>query len=204
MDVYATFAELSAAEREAVDFRVLVVRREHAGTVILAPHGGGIEPGTSEVARRIAGVDLPLALFEGIKPTQNLRLHITSTSFDEPRCLELVKAADHVVAIHGERSAEPVVFLGGRDTGLGECMRTELGRSGYDVRVHGSPELQGTAAANICNRGRRGAGVQLELSSGLRRTFFESLAAAGREKPTRELASFADAVREALGSAGAL
>ena len=32
-------------EREGVDFRVDVLKRESASTVILAPHGGGIEPG---------------------------------------------------------------------------------------------------------------------------------------------------------------
>jgi len=204
MDVYAEFAELDAAEREAVDFCVRVVRRENARTVVLAPHGGGIEPGTSEVASKIADDDLSLTIFEGIKSTGNARLYIASTNFDEPRCLELVQAADHVVAIHGGRGEEPVTFLGGRDTRLGQHICVELERYGYNVRAHGTPELQGMAATNICNRGRRGAGVQLELSSGLRETFFESLTAAGRRKPTYELTKFAGLVRAGLRAAGAL
>ena len=204
MDVYTNFAELQAAEREGVDFRVRVVRRANARTVVLAPHGGGIEPGTSEVASKIADDDLSLAIFEGIKPTRNARLHITSTHFDEPRCLDLVQAADHVVSIHGEMSEESFAFLGGSDIGLGKPLRTTLEKYGYHVRVHNAPELQGIAIANICNRGRRGAGVQLELSSGLRRTFFDSLTAAGRRKPTDALARFAGAVREGLRTAGAL
>jgi phage replication-related protein YjqB (UPF0714/DUF867 family) len=65
---------------------------------------GGIEPGTSEVAKRVAEDDVSYALFEGRKSTGNSRLHVTNINFDEPRCLELVKTADHVLAIHGEGS----------------------------------------------------------------------------------------------------
>jgi phage replication-related protein YjqB (UPF0714/DUF867 family) len=204
MDVYTTFAELKEAEREGVDFCVCVFSREGASTVVLAPHGGGIEPGTSEVARKIAEDDLALGTFEGRKSTGNARLHITSTKFDEPRCLELVHAAGSVLAIHGESSEEPVVFLGGRDTELGAHVRAALERHGYKVAVHRNPVLQGMAAANICNRGRRRVGVQLELSSGLRKSFFESLNAEGRKKPSDELTTFAAAVREGLRAGGAL
>jgi phage replication-related protein YjqB (UPF0714/DUF867 family) len=48
MDVYQNFAELGEAEREDLDFRIYVVRREGSSTVIVAPHGGAIESGTSE------------------------------------------------------------------------------------------------------------------------------------------------------------
>jgi phage replication-related protein YjqB (UPF0714/DUF867 family) len=104
MDTYANFAQLSAAEGEGDDFVVSTAARCGASTVVLAPHGGGIELGTSEVALRIAEDDLSYAVFEGRKPTGNLRLHITSSHFDEPRCLELVEAADNVLTIHGEES----------------------------------------------------------------------------------------------------
>jgi phage replication-related protein YjqB (UPF0714/DUF867 family) len=204
MDVYANFAELSTAEREGVDYCVRVLRRKNARAVVVALHGGGIEPGTSEIASRIAGDDLSLALFEGTKSRGNARLHITSTHFDEPRCLESVRAAERVVTIHGEGSDVSVCFLGGRDATLGETIRAALERHGYRVRSQENAELQGMAAANICNRGRTGAGVQLELSAGLRRTFFESLTAAGRRRPTSELSRFALAVREGLRAAGAL
>ena len=204
MNVYAKFAELKEAEREGVDFCVCVVPRQGASTVVLAPHGGGIEPGTSEVARKIARDDLSLATFEGRKATGNARLHITSTNFDEPRCLELVQSAESVLAIHGEGSEEPVVFLGGRDMELGAHLRAALERHGYEVAAHQNNDLQGISIANICNRGRRKAGVQLELSSGLRKSLFKSLNAKGRKNPTDELATFAASVREGLRGGGAL
>jgi phage replication-related protein YjqB (UPF0714/DUF867 family) len=204
MDVYRNFAELSEAEREEIDFRIFTVKRRESSTVIVAPHGGAVEPGTSEVAKEVANNDLSLAIFEGIKPKDNKRLHITSTNFDEPRCVKLVQESDTVVTIHGEGSDELSVFLGGRDDELGARLKSVLERHGYAVKTHGNPDLHGLAAANICNRGRHGAGVQIELSSGLRQTFFQSLTDKGRKKPTDELVRFATAVREGLHTAGRL
>ena len=204
MDVYRNFAELSGVEREDIDFRISAVKRDGSKAVIVAPHGGAIEPGTSEVAKEVANNDLSLAIFEGIKPKGNKRLHITSTNFDEPRCVELVQESDTVVAIHGEGSDELSVFLGGKNNELCAQLKEALERYGYAVKTHGNPDLHGLNEANICNRGRHGAGVQLELSSGLRQTFFQSLTAKGRKKPTDELVRFAAAVREGLHTAGRL
>jgi len=204
MDVYRNFAELSETESEGIDFCISTVKRDGSSTVIVAPHGGSIEPGTSEVAKEVANNDLSLAIFEGIKPKGNKRLHITSTNFDEPRCVELVQESDTVVAIHGEGSDELSVFLGGRDNELCVELKAALERCGFTVKAHGNPDLHGLNEANICNRGRHGAGVQLELSSGLRQTFFQSLTDKGRKKPTDELFRFAAAVREGLHTAGRL
>ena len=204
MDVYRNFVELNGTEREDIDFRISAVKRKGSSTVIVAPHGGAIEPGTSEVAKEVANNDLSLAIFEGIKPKNNKRLHITSTNFDEPRCLELVQKSDTVVAIHGEGSDELSVFLGGRDVELAAKLKSVLDWHGYAVKTHENSDLHGLNEANICNRGRHGVGIQLELSSGLRQTFFQSLTDKGRKKPTDELVRFTAAVREGLHAAGRL
>ena len=65
-------------------------------TVILAPHGGGIERGTSELCLAVAGyhpANLPITppagvtydywMFEGIRPDDNKDLHVTSTGCDD-------------------------------------------------------------------------------------------------------------------------
>ena len=84
-----------------------------------------------------------------------------------------------VIAIHGENSNEKVVFLGGRDAARLRRLGEVLKQHGFCVRAHKSPRLQGTSLANICNRGRGQAGVQIELSNGLRRSFFHSLSPKG-------------------------
>ena len=173
-------------------------RPSRATIVVLAPHGGSIEPGTSEIARAIAGVDFSFYAFEGKKKQHNNRLHITSTRFDEPICLALVAGSECAIAIHGENSDEKVVFLGGRDEVKIRRLDDVLKQHGFCVRAHKSPRLQGTDLANICNRGRAQAGVQIELSNGLRRSFFRSLSPKGRRTPTRRLREFVTAVREAL------
>jgi phage replication-related protein YjqB (UPF0714/DUF867 family) len=43
---------------------------------ILAPHGGGIEPGTSELAEAVAGEGLSFYAFEGLKRSGNAVLHV--------------------------------------------------------------------------------------------------------------------------------
>ena len=80
-----------------------------------APHGGGIEPGTSELAEAIASKELSFYVFEGVKRVENGQLHITSTRFDEPVWARLLARAERVIAIHREDSDETVVFLGGLD-----------------------------------------------------------------------------------------
>jgi phage replication-related protein YjqB (UPF0714/DUF867 family) len=75
MDMYRNFAKLSEYEREDIDFRIYAVKREGSRTVMVTPHGGAIEPGTSEVAKEVAKNDLSLGIFEGIKPKDNRRLH---------------------------------------------------------------------------------------------------------------------------------
>ena len=76
MDKYNSFPELAKSTEQDRDFRVRLQNRP-GSTVVIAPHGGGIEPGTSEIAEAVAGDDLSFYAFEGIKSTGNHELHIT-------------------------------------------------------------------------------------------------------------------------------
>ncbi|MCU7917188.1 MAG: poly-gamma-glutamate hydrolase family protein [Candidatus Thiodiazotropha sp. (ex Epidulcina cf. delphinae)] len=204
MDTYRNYGELAAQEQEGSDFSVKVVDRANAKTLLLAPHGGAIEPGTSEIARAIAGDDLSYYLFEGIKSSNNRILHITSTNFDEPRALEIVEEFQNIVAVHGEGSEDEIVYLGGRDNGLLNHLKAALVEAGYTTETHTNPSLQGKSLNNICNRGCSSAGVQLEVARGLRRRFFSALNSAGRKDPTAKLNLFASAIRNGLQKANAL
>ena len=193
-DTYKDFAALSATE--PADAFSVSMYEGASRVVVAAPHGGGIEPGTSEIAVAIAGADLSYYLFEGHKRQGNTVLHITSSNFDEPRGLALMRRAACVVTVHGEASEAETVYLGGLNTSLKSELRATLERAGYGVRQNAS--LQGLDKRNVCNIGLTGAGVQLELSAGLRRSFFQSLSRAGRAKPTARLAEFSGIVREAV------
>ena len=196
LDKYPNFAALASAE--PADAYSILVRNAGIPVVVAAPHAGGIEPGTSEIALAIAGNDLSYYLFEGKKAQGNGELHITSSNFDEPQCLALLSAACIVLTVHGEDSEAEVVYLGGRHTAAIASVRAALEPHGFAVREHSNPQLQGLNSRNICNIGRIGAGVQLELSGGLRRSFFQSLSRTGRKKPTPRLSQFSALVRHAL------
>ena len=197
-DRYANFAELAKSELEGRDFRIL--ERESEGVVaVIAPHGGSIEPGTSEIADAIAGDHLAFCAFEGIKSEGNSDLHITSIRFDEPRCINLVKRSPWAIAIHGEQSNREVVFVGGRDSGRQDIVWESIAGAGFTVESHENSSLNGQDKRNVCNLGKSGAGIQLELSNGLRATFFESLSRIGRRNRTGHFRRFVVAVRSAIG-----
>ena len=83
MTPYRSFREL--ARREPKEGAYLIeYRRGASGIAVMAIHGGGIEPGTTEIAEAVAGRDHSFYSFTGIKPEGNWRLHISSRLFDEP------------------------------------------------------------------------------------------------------------------------
>ena len=163
------YDDLSRRYTEGVDFAVHVRARDRARVAVVAPHGGRIEGGTSEVSRLIAGDDHSLYLFEGLRTTNDNfhLLHLASHCFDEPRCLGLVAGCETVVTVHGYAAPGPDVLLGGRDEHLKQEIARELASAGVSVLAEGH-RYPGRDPQNICNRGRRGAGVQLELSDRLR------------------------------------
>ena len=169
-DTYRSFRELQDSEREGKDW---ARKHEDRGSriLLLAPHGGWIEPLTTELAQAVAGPDFSFYSFLGLKDGGNARLHLTSHRFDDPLALEAVAKADRVLAIHGERSRHGAfVMVGGRWDELRMALSRVLGEAGFRVREP-REGLGGLHRRNICNRGRLGAGGQLELSEGLRMHF---------------------------------
>jgi phage replication-related protein YjqB (UPF0714/DUF867 family) len=198
-DKYENFAELERNEKEGRDFRICL-RHPGVATSVIAPHGGDIEPGTSEIADAIAGDDFSFYAFEGIKKHgRNRDLHITSHRFDEPKCVNLVKASTRTIAIHGHKAEAAVVYLGGRDTRALKVLRATLLARGFRVKTDHRPRLQGHHKGNICNRTQSGTGVQLEITRGLRRSFFQGLRRDGRRHKTERFREFVAAVRKSFG-----
>ena len=168
--IASSYDDLAQRYREGVDYAVHVVPREGSGIAILAPHGGRIEGRTSDIARLIAADDHALYLFEGLRTTgDNFDcLHLSSGRFDEPRALDLISRCDTVVAVHGYAAAGPDVLLGGLNEGLKSELAQALSQAGFSCMSDGH-RFPGKDPRNICNRGRTGEGLQLELSEGLRK-----------------------------------
>jgi phage replication-related protein YjqB (UPF0714/DUF867 family) len=197
MGNYRNYQHLVMWEREGRDFSVHV-REGSSGVAVIAPHGGGIEPGTVELAEAIAGDVHSLYCFEGIKNTANAGLHITSGYFDEPKGADIVKRSEAVLALHGCRGREEAVYVGGLDTDLREKIRISLMQAGFNVELSPRPELRGQGEQNICNRCKGGRGVQLEISRGLRERMFKDLTREGRKSKTTIFYAFVSILRDVL------
>jgi phage replication-related protein YjqB (UPF0714/DUF867 family) len=144
------------------------MEQRNGPVAVVAPHGGKIETGTSEVAAAIAADRHSLYRFEGCKKANNRGLHITSTKFNEPRCLDLIAASDTVIAVHGLKGHVERVDVGGLDAKLRDRIAANLQRAGFKTGIVTTGSHAAIDRNNICNRGRSRAGVQLEITRALR------------------------------------
>ena len=165
-DKYICFRDLEANEIRGEDYDFGSRKQQGAAAIVIAPHGGTIEPRTDVIADGIAGNDFSFYFFKALKPGS--RLHIRSHLFDEPTCLKLLAEHRYVVSIHGWGEDGERVCIGGRDNEMIEAMKSELIARGIEVENADGP-LRGMDAMNVTNRGMTGRGVQFELTMALRR-----------------------------------
>lgn len=186
---YINFQNLSEHEVEGVDFKIELIDRKSPVSVI-AIHGGGIEPGTTEIARSLAGDDFSFYSFTGTKKTEkeNDTLHITSSAFDEPKCLGLVSKSNKVISIHGAKGEDEFLMVGGRDQDLKASLTKALKNGDYEIRL-ASEDLNGDSPENICNKCISNKGIQFEISRGLRNTLGNN---------PEELSRFCDIIKKAI------
>ena len=195
LDRYNSYRELTQYEREGEDYQVIAVPRSNP-IAILALHGGSIELGTSEIARALAGERYSLYLFEVLKISGGEDLHITSTRFDEPRGLALVRSAQWALSLHGCTGERPLVYLGGLDRDHIHMARFLLKEAGFEASAQ-DHRFSASDPANLCNQGRSRKGLQLELTRGLRLTFFKDLEhRSGRQQTTQNFSAFLVALQQ--------
>jgi phage replication-related protein YjqB (UPF0714/DUF867 family) len=164
---YGSYAELARHEVQGRDYRVRASRKAHSPVLIVAPHGGMIEAGTSEIAHLVAGGQHSLFSFEGLKVRgANRDLHITSHQFDHPQCLAMAARSETVLTVHGCLGAS-LIHVGGLDEDLAARLARQLGDAGFAVDA-ASKRYPGRHPLNICNRGARNKGAQLEIPYDLR------------------------------------
>jgi phage replication-related protein YjqB (UPF0714/DUF867 family) len=201
---------LAAGYRRDVDFRINTGNLGRLGEcLVAAPHGGGIEPGTSEIALSTAKISgRAFYVFEGIRKSQNWQLHIDSTGFNEPTFLELAARSRFVLSVHGANGdSERVVYVGGlyhRGKMLViEYLSADLELEGITVadaaRVPGCAAIAGLSPQNLTNMGTRAQGVQLEFSDGARQILFPELySREGRGRPSPSLDVLTAGIERAL------
>jgi phage replication-related protein YjqB (UPF0714/DUF867 family) len=155
--------------------------------IVLAIHGGGIEPGTTEIALGVAGYHpatfsqttdcLGLHdfwMFEGLLGIGNGRLHVTSTNFNDPIALKLVQVSKRCLSLHGlgDIPGGAEIQIGGLDTELSSIVLEELSAAGIAAAISEDEDTNGSNPANICNKTIINAGVQLEMEAAYRESLF--------------------------------
>lgn len=191
-------------------------------TTVIAPHGGGIEGGTSELCLAVAGyhpADLaptPAAgpvcdfwMFEGLRSSNNSALHVTSTHCDDTVARAMCAGSLNVLSLHGCTTAQAgveagarAVLVGGLNPTFRQYLMEEFAAAGIRaVTASGEEEIAGVSPENICNRSMLGMGAQLEMTTELRAAMF----APGKNTRTDRAAntlplfwSFTAAVRTAI------
>jgi phage replication-related protein YjqB (UPF0714/DUF867 family) len=195
MGKYDNYRQLNENETKGKDYRIHL-RQGKSGIVLMAPHGGGIEPGTTEIADALAGMEHSFYSFDGVKKRGNWNLHITSRQFDEPIGIDIAKNSQTIVTMHGCKEKEKTVYIGGRDKWLKEKVAKAIRLAGFAIKE--SSRFPGINELNICNRSRTGRGVQLEISMGLRRAMFQDISRMKRKKTTKVFNRFVNVIRNAL------
>lgn len=192
---YGSFTELAQSQMIWQDYEIRS-RIGTSGVAILTIHGGTLQPGTTEIADTVAGELHSFYSFMSLKPEADQTLYVPSTQFDEPGAMDIIRDADTVLSIHGCEGEAEFVTVGGLDSELVTLVRLALVDAGIALS---EDNLGGTHPENICNRGKTGRGVQMQISRGLRDRLIDEM------DVLDSLGSFSDfqrCLREALVSEG--
>ena len=173
--------------------------------LLVAPHGGGIEPGTSELVRAISELGgWAWYEFAGFLRAGNQEaLHIASTLFDEPALLALLPRTNFVLTVHGTVDArDAVVHVGGRWVGGRKTITAMINAATDRHGIHATEapsHLRGMEPANLTNRGKLGQGIQLEFSRAARNLLFPpDCSRQARGRRNRRLSALATAIHKSL------
>ena len=170
-DYYASMTQLERETKEGIDWKK-ETRDQGNQVLIVAPHGDNIEQGTSELTKLLAqqgGYDY--FSFEATRPFNNTQLHVTSTHYDDPTLHQMIEGRAATISIHGAKGDDQIVFLGGAKSDLRDAIQLQLESRGFAVQV--PPEyLGGLNEDNFINKNENSTGVQLELTTALRKALF--------------------------------
>ncbi len=176
---------------------------------IMAPHGGSIETGTTELALATAGFTSDFNrrpatsdtydyfIFNGTNPNnQNDRLHVTASNYDDAVARELVKNSRISLAFHGctDEQADKdrgegykACLIGGLDTIFMEILEQQLQEAGFNAFITDLKMLNGDMPENIINKNKRNkGGAQFELTTSFRKSLYGTDTRIGRKTTTND------------------
>lgn len=171
MDKFVSMSELLRNIPARENYDVYADGSRRSKIKIFAPHGGCIEPCTEAIALGIGMGMYDSFVFSGKRKSGCFEtLHVTSTHYDEPRCLQMAREADLAIAIHGCDGGEEAMYIGGGNREAKTHAHDFFSARGYRAEM-ASGNLTGEADDNFINLARR-RGVQFELTVGFRRKLF--------------------------------
>ncbi len=184
-DAYPDLSALRAANTEGLDYSRELYNRG-SKVAVFAIHGGDIEAATARVARRVAGKDFNLYIFNGWHGRDSGDLHVTAVNFDDPEAAGLAASSLLGISIHAQADRGAWVCVGGSNAAAAELVARRLEAAGFQAETP-CARLPGTSGRNIVNRPAAG-GVQLELTLRLLSRL---------DRDAEELGKFSEAVRQA-------
>ncbi|MCJ1661261.1 poly-gamma-glutamate hydrolase family protein [Staphylococcus sp. NRL 18/288] len=170
-DHFRSMTQLFANTKEGVDWKK-EIKKTGSNVIIVAPHGGNIEKGTTELTKMVAKHNhYDYYSFTVLSQQNPEKFHVTSSHYNDPTLLNMVKSKDFAVSIHGAKGDKPVIYLGGLDTELKEAIKQQLLKQHFTVKIAPS-YLGGDLKQNFVNRDFKDKGVQLELTTAFRKSLF--------------------------------
>jgi phage replication-related protein YjqB (UPF0714/DUF867 family) len=156
-DIYPSLAALQKSEKEGMDYRVRLEKRD-SPFAVLAIHAGKIEVGTGELAQTVANDGYSLYLFEAIKPDEKTswRLHVSSANFSEERAVQLAEGSEYCVSIHGFRGQdEERICMGGNNAKPRKYIEHSVKARIPSILIGECSSYKGETPTNIVNRCRQ-------------------------------------------------
>src|SRR5699024_387972 len=186
-----SFEKLESEEVENEDYTINS-KDTGSDTLLIAIHGGGLEPGTTELVEYIAKENnYSYYTFNGIKKSGNRKMHITSTDYDEPLALELVNKSLITLSFHGyDEPNKKHTYVGRLDTALVKKVNGKLNEDNFSASIE-QERIDASEKDNIVNQNNKNKFAQIELSTDKREKFFKNISLSRKNRKNKQSAFYA-------------
>lgn len=181
-DQYRSFAELAQDNVEGVDYS-LEVKDRQSSILVMAFHGGYVEPGSAELGSEITKDKFNFYAFRALQPGKlhepsftYSTLHLTSTRYDEPGLLSMAAESHFCLSLHGFGGQEADFCMGGGNGEQRKVLNQRLSQHFPELQSCElcCPPFNGTSKKNPTNQCRN-QGIQIEMSPRVRKRLLSDL-----------------------------